>query len=737
MSVTEPVLAEDDPALLTAGLVADEERRQQGQATRARRVEFADDLLPGVGGDPMSLREGLRRGGFGTVAVLAGLNFFDELDRTAFFVLGPDIQRSLDLSDSAFGAVAGVSALVFTLAAVPLGVLGDRRRRLPLAAVSALVAGVFSGLTGAAQQIWQLVVVRLAIGTGQSAVLSLHNPLLADRYPLEARAAVLGAHNTASPLAKLIGPVLIGGIAAGVGGSAGWRWAFVVPAAGAIVLGLACVALREPTRGGGEQAAVNGAAHSGADELPIPVGAGVERLLKIRTLKFLLLGIGVLGTSIVGLPTFFNLLLRDDYGLSPLQRGVVGSLVNVGALIGIPLGAAIGQRRFRRDPPSALHFVGGATAAFGPLLLLALVMRPLPLLVLGIALANLVGALALVPIYSFIAAVVPFRLRGLGFAVVGLAVTLVGGLAGNIAIGAISDASGPRVALASVVPVTSVLAGALIAYGARFVRRDMSLVVEELREEQDERQRLAESDTDAPLLQVRNLDFSYGQVQVLFDVAIDVRQGEILALLGTNGAGKSTLLRAIAGLQIPDRGAVRFGGRSVTYLDAEARVGMGIVQVPGGKAVFPSLTVLENLLAGAHGFIWDRALVAERVDEVLALFPILRERLGQAAGTLSGGEQQQLALAKALLLRPKLLCIDELSLGLAPVVVQEILETVRSLKERGVTMIIVEQSVNVALSIADRAVFMEKGQVRFEGAAQDLLERGDLVRAVFLGGDGG
>jgi ABC-type branched-subunit amino acid transport system ATPase component len=197
------------------------------------------------------------------------------------------------------------------------------------------------------------------------------------------------------------------------------------------------------------------------------------------------------------------------------------------------------------------------------------------------------------------------------------------------------------------------------------------------------------------------------------------------------------VLRAISGLALPDRGAIRLLGRNVTYTNASDRVGRGIVQVPGGKAIFPSLTVRENLLAGAYTFIWDAARLERKVGEVLELFPRLGERLDQHAGTLSGGEQQMLALAKALLLDPELLLIDELSLGLAPVTVQELLGTVEQLKARGLTMIIVEQSINVALSIADRALFMEKGRIRFEGSAAELLERDDLARAVFLGGEGG
>jgi ABC-type branched-subunit amino acid transport system ATPase component len=239
----------------------------------------------------------------------------------------------------------------------------------------------------------------------------------------------------------------------------------------------------------------------------------------------------------------------------------------------------------------------------------------------------------------------------------------------------------------------------------------------------------------ASLLEVRDVDFSYGPVQVLFEVNLDVRAGEVLALLGTNGAGKSTLLHAVTGLGAIDRGVLRLDGEDITRMAPDARLAKGIVEVPGGKGVFPSLSVRENLRA--RGYSVRRRGLDARIDGALAMFPILAQRLDQPAGTLSGGEQQMLALAGALMLEPRLLLIDELSLGLAPVIVQQLLDTVSGLKQQGLTMVIVEQSVNVALSIADRAVFMEKGQVQFEGPAQELLERDDLVRAVFLGGVGG
>lgn len=236
------------------------------------------------------------------------------------------------------------------------------------------------------------------------------------------------------------------------------------------------------------------------------------------------------------------------------------------------------------------------------------------------------------------------------------------------------------------------------------------------------------------LLSVRDVEFSYGSLQILFGVSLDVRRGEALALLGTNGAGKSTLLRVIAGLETPSAGTVSFAGRDITGIPAERLAADGLVLIPGGRAVFPDMTVAENLEMQALCIRHRRVLVRERTEHVLATFPRLAERLTQPAARLSGGEQQQLALARALLLDPVLLCIDELSLGLAPVVVGELLAIVLDLHERGTTLLLVEQSLNIAAQVCDRAVFLEKGAVRFEGRTTDLLHRDDIARAVFFGG---
>ncbi len=240
-------------------------------------------------------------------------------------------------------------------------------------------------------------------------------------------------------------------------------------------------------------------------------------------------------------------------------------------------------------------------------------------------------------------------------------------------------------------------------------------------------------DEAPPLLRCERLDVSYGPLQVLFGVDLAVEPGEVVALLGTNGAGKSTVLKAICGL-LPSVGVVNFDGRSLQGRSPEEIAQTGIAMVPGGRGVFPTLSVEDNLRVAAWAFRRDEVRVAAGRQRVLALFPALATRLDQPAGTLSGGEQQMLVLAQAFLGEPRLLLIDELSLGLAPAVVAELLDVVRRQARAGTTVVLVEQSVNVALTIAERAVFLEKGEVRFVGPTSDLLDRPDVLHSVFLGG---
>lgn len=234
-------------------------------------------------------------------------------------------------------------------------------------------------------------------------------------------------------------------------------------------------------------------------------------------------------------------------------------------------------------------------------------------------------------------------------------------------------------------------------------------------------------------LSATNVNVSYGRLQVLFDLGLEVADGEMVALLGTNGAGKSTVLKAICGL-VPHNGKVMLGDTDISRMSTEQIVREGLALMPGGKAIFPTLSVADHLRLSTWIFRHDHERIETDLAEIHRMFPILEEREDQLAGDLSGGEQQQLALAMTLMLRPKVMFIDELSLGLAPMIVGQLCEVVRGLNSEGTTIVVVEQSVNVALTLAERAVFLEKGRSRFEGPTQELLDRPDILRSVFIAG---
>jgi ABC-type branched-subunit amino acid transport system ATPase component len=382
--------------------------------------------------------------------------------------------------------------------------------------------------------------------------------------------------------------------------------------------------------------------------------------------------------------------------------------------------------------------------AFGIIYVASLYAPALWLVVLGWFVAECTIAPIGTAIYQTVCAISPADMRTLALALFGVYGLVFGGFAGAIILGAISTAAGhhdgPRVALTTMAPVCA-LGGFLLVLGARWVRRDITLVIEDVLERYQEGKRRSAGGI-IPALQIHNLDFAYGTQQVLFDVNLEIAEGEIVALLGTNGAGKSTLLRAVAGLDHPTRGAIRLFGTTSTWLEAEQVLGLGCGLLIGGRMTFPSLTVRENLRIAAFSYGSDRARAHRAIDEALAAFPALAARLDQPAGTLSGGEQQMLALARVLLTRPRFLMVDELTLGLAPKTVEDLIGIIRRVNEEGTTVLLVEQSVNLALSLAERSYFLERGQVRFEGPTVDLLSRSDLLRPVFLGnvdigGDGG
>jgi branched-chain amino acid transport system ATP-binding protein len=238
-------------------------------------------------------------------------------------------------------------------------------------------------------------------------------------------------------------------------------------------------------------------------------------------------------------------------------------------------------------------------------------------------------------------------------------------------------------------------------------------------------------DGDA-LLRIRDLAVYYGGIQALKGVSVHLDQGELLAIIGANGAGKTTLLRAISGVLRARAGSIQFAGKELTRLSPYDIVALGIAHSPEGRQVFAGLTVLENLKMGAIQR-QDRDGVEADLARVYGLFPILAERPAQKAGTLSGGEQQMLAIGRALMARPRLLLLDEPSLGLAPLLVERIFEVIARLKAEGVTLLLVEQNAHMALEVADRAYVMETGRVKLSGSAAELAANAEVERA-YLGG---
>jgi ABC-type branched-subunit amino acid transport system ATPase component/MFS family permease len=694
----------------------------------------ADAPAPAAPPDtPVALREALRVGGTGLLATLFLLAVIDEVPRVALAVLAPDIQNAFGISDTVVLGLIGLTGVALVLSTLPAAALGDRLRRTWVIGFGTVVLALSCVAVGFSPNAFLLGIALVGAGFGVGSRMPNASSLLADGYPLAARTRVYAAEGVGRPIGQLLGPLFAGSVAAAIGGPDAWRWVFL-----ALTVPFGCLAvlafmLRDPPRGQYEQQHILGTVLD-ADEAdpPISLSAAFRRLKKVRSFYFVAVGIAVLGFALVSVPSLISLLLERDYGYAASTRGWMLAITWSGSIVVVPLLAVLGERRFAREPADLLRLAAVLLAAFGVLVLIGLRFSAIAPFIALYTMANAAQAGAFVLISPAVAAAVPARMRSQAFAMVGLYVFLFGGFFGNVIAGSLSDAYGERTALTLIVPVAALAGAAFLGHGARFLVSDIGLVTEEIREDADERRRIADGGAVA-VLQARNLDVSYGSVQVLFDCEIEVARGECVALLGTNGAGKSTLLRTVLGLTSPDRGVVRLNGRTITDRDAEYRFGKGIVAVRGGDGVFSALSVKENLDMSFTATRVAPTQRASRVAAVLDLFPVVAERLGEQAGDLSGGQRQQLALARALLLEPEILLIDELSLGLAPIVVQSLISIIEQLRARGQTILLVEQSMNIALSLCDRVLYMEKGRVTFDGTPAELAARGDLVKSVFFG----
>ena len=726
--MSEP--GEDTLADLSTTVIRHEAERQ-AETEPGLRIRDLDEL-PGVGDAPMSLRQAVGTGGVGVIGVLGLLDAFDAVHITIPALLGPEIQDTFDLSDTGLAVIGTGGLITATLFAVPMGRLADRVDRMKLVGIATIYWSVLMAVRGFQSVPFMYFLIGMLIGIGTANTQPVQGAVLADAYPIESRGRIYAVKNILGRSGERLSPLLIGLLMLLVDDN--WRWAYWVFSIPTFILGIIALRVSDPPRGQFEQKSVLGEVMEEDDTPPMALSAVWKRLMAIQTIKLAWFAFSAVVFAIIGQGFLRNLYLEDRFDLSPFERALVSVVPGVLALIAAPLLAGYYDRLYQQDPARSLRFVG---MLFIPLALFIPIQYAMPNAV-AFAIVGIVPGVLEVVIFGMVAplftSVVPYRLRAQSIALSMVVIFLGGGVLGPIIAGLLSDATDERTAILLVSVPAKLIGGALLIWGSRSIRHDLSLVVEELEKDKADLDRRQAHPDAIPALQVRDIDHSYGPVQILFDVGFEVAPGESLALLGTNGAGKSTLLKVISGLEVPSRGLLRHHGYDITLTSPQTRVRRGIHQLPGGHGVFAPLTVTENLNMAAWVHRRDHDETNARIDGVLPVFPQLADRLDDRAGDLSGGQQQMLALAMVLLHEPDILLIDELSLGLAPAVVSELLDIVATLREQGQTMIIVEQSLNIALALADRAIFLEKGRVQFDGPTDQLADS-DIARAVFLGDD--
>jgi ABC-type branched-subunit amino acid transport system ATPase component/MFS family permease len=693
-------------------------------------------MMPGTGeGKAPPLTGVLREYGYAPLILLTAAAMVPGTFGNGISVIGKNLEQTFHIHNAALAAVVFVAQVAQLLWAVPLAVWADRGSRKVVAAVALLIFAVFGSLMAFSPNVWAFAFLYLVASIGSGVNNTVHNSYLSDAYPTESRGRVFSWHNLSTPLSYTVGLLIFGLV---VTETHDWRYGLLVALAG-IPLGLALFTIREPDKGANEASHILKASgmdvHSQQEKAPrVLLGSAITRLLRIHSLYYELIAVAILGFAGTGAPLFGSLFFADKFHLDVGQRSEVYAIIGLAAFLGLPIAYILGDRYFRRAPQRPLIISGICISAYGILFVLSLYVPALWMCVGLQTLANAMVQPLAICIFLTLAATAPPEMRTICFAMFGVFSLVFGGFTGSVLLGAISDAVGGLhgivVALTLIGPVC-VVGGVFLIAGSRYVRRDITLVIEDVLERYAEGKR-RQAGGAIPALQVHNLDFYYGNNQVLFDLNLEVAEGEMVALLGTNGAGKSTLLRVVSGLEHPHRGVIRIFGVNCTYLEPEQIIDQGVALLVGGKMTFPGLTVRDNLRIGGHTFRRERARATQAVSEAMEVFPELATRLDQPAGTLSGGEQQMLALARVMMTRPRLLMIDELALGLAPKTVDRLMAIVRRVNAEGTTVILVEQSVNRAMHLAERAIFLERGSIRFEGPTADLLDRPDLLRPVFL-----
>ena len=638
-------------------------------------------------------------------------------DSQATGVIAPDVRDTFGFSTGAILAISGGAGFLATCASLPVGFLGDRLARLDIVVVLAIALGLAVVGAALAPVAGVYVLARLCTGIGEVSNLPIQQSLIADWYPQRIRPRAFAVHRIGQPLGLIAGGILAGVIAQ----VANWRVAVVVVGVPCFAAAYLTGMLREPRRGSFEGVS--------DDARSVRFGDAVRRLWLNRTLRRVWIASFVLGGGYIPLLTLYPLFFKDVFGIGDLGRGAIATASGVTLLAGLAAGGVLGQRLNSTTVRGQMFYAGASITAASVTVLASAVAHNLALSVVAAVVASGLGGIYYAPFTQVLAMVCPPRIRSTGLAGSEFALGL-GTLVGTELIAATTSGHGDRAGLA--------LAGVILAAGGLLLVGAMGTAFEDAVAAAREmvivgRRDAARAGGTAPVLETLGVEFAYDGNQVLFGASIDVLPGETLALLGTNGAGKSTLLKVIAGLESPRRGAVFHDGDDVTGMQPEQIARRGVILVPGGRAVFGNLSVRENLRLATWIHRKEKQASRDAVDSALELFPALQRRIEQPAAVLSGGERQMLGLAQGLVCQPRILLIDELTLGLSPRVVEELIGIVRDLRGRGMTMVLVEQSVNIAALLCERAHFMGKGRVRFSGAPAALLQRPDLVRSVFLG----
>jgi len=700
--------------------------------------------------------------GWYPVIALGLLVLVDQFQDCLLLILGPEISQTLGISKGLLAFLGILKTFTVMAATLPLAAYVQRgRRRAMTATATGLAFALATMLCAFVANLWGLLGLLVVNGASSGSTLSVHPSLLVDSYPPEARVRVLSLYRAAVAVGTVVAPLLI--VVVTVAADLTWRTAFLVLGLVSLAAVIVSIRLRDHGYGaldtdeirrevraqsdtsdtsdtgdtgdtddtgavgrlGEDGEAVHPATELGFFEI-------IQRVLLVPTFVRLVAAWAAVGMLSFPFYTYLFFYLDNRWNMGVEGRSLFLALI---ALVSIPCVLAfgsLGEGLYRRDPGRMMRLVGLTTGLIVIGLVVGVESPIFVVMILGFAVVSGAAAVLAPALYMVTLSVVPPTMRPHAAGLAGLIAAGAGSIGGLLILSSIGGRYGTGNALVVLALPIALGAWTLYRAGAQ-TTADIDHVIDDV-VEHEEIAVLRSQHRHLPMLACRHIEFAYGQLQVLFDVDFTVDEGERVALLGTNGAGKSTLLRVVSGLGLPSRGAVHFQGADITYLDAERRLDLGITQIPGGRAIFGPLSVADNLRVYGHSLGRDRKSLQRGIDATFEAFPRLDERRNQLATSLSGGEQQMLALGKAFILQPQLLLIDELSLGLAPKIVGELLAMVRRINETGTAIVLVEQSLNIALSIVDHAYFMEKGEIRFDGPAPDLLGRPDLLRSVFLEG---